>query len=143
MARKKQKLPLSVPVIKAPPAPKERYPLLDELALIQALSTEISVDTNEKIRGGAVLSIVDAFDRRIPRQMFLSMLSSSLMLYDFLGCLETVQRIETLVEKQKFNASTLTDAAGEYSSRSESARLYLLALMKGVVDCAPSGATIH
>lgn len=134
---------MSAPVIKAPQAPKEKYPLLDEKLLIQSLSTEISPETNEKIRGGAVLSIVDAFDRRIPRSMFLSMLSSSLQLYDFLGCLETVQRIEALMEKQKFTSTTLTEAGIEYSARSEAAKIYLLALMKGVVEQAPSDATIH
>lgn len=141
--RRKPPIPLSVPVISAPKAPKEKYPLLDEVALIKSISNEISPDTQDKIRGGTVLSILDAFDRRVSRQMFLSILSNSLQLYDWLGGLETVQRIGSLHKKQKLTEEALAEATAEYSSRSDAARLFLLALMKGLVDCAPSDATLH
>jgi len=75
--------------------------------------------------------------------MFLSILSNSLQLYDWLGCLQTVQQVDSINRKKKLTEETVAEAAAEYSSRSEAARLYLLSLMRGVVACAPSEATLH
>jgi hypothetical protein len=130
-------------VIKATVAPKDKYPLLDEKVLIQALSTEISREEIEKIRGGAVLAVVDAYDRKVPRGLFLDIVATALPMYDWLGSLQTVQRVETISQKRPITPEALAEAVAEYTERSNHARQYLLTRMQGIVACAPSDATIH
>ena len=119
------------------------FPVLDEETLIKALSAEVGPNTTELIRSGAVLSLIDAFDRRLPRNVFLDILSHSLPLYDWLGCLDTVRRMSRLQNQQKLTEAALAEAVAEYMSTSDSVRAYLLSRMKLVVTCAPSTATIH
>ena len=133
----------SVPVIKTATAHKTKYPLIDENTLIQALLTEISPENIDKIRSGAVLSVIDAFDRRITRVQFLDILATALPLYDWLGSLQTVQRVDSINKKQKLTEESLAEAVAEYCSRSDAVRLTLLRCMRGVVACAPSDASIH
>lgn len=132
-----------MPVIQAPKRVTSRYPLLDETILIKALLTEISPENIDQIRSGAVLSIIAAFDRRIPRTQFLEIVATALPMYDWLGCLQTVQRIDMIKKKQKLTDESLAEATTEYQSRSDATRRALLERMKAIVACAPSDETLH
>lgn len=136
-------MPASVPVIKSFPVAKEQYPLLDENVLIQALLSEISVENSEKIRSGSVLAIIAAFDRRVPRAAFLDIVATALPLYDWLGSMQTVQRIDMIHKKKKLTEESLATALAEFGAQSDAYRVAILNRMKMVVSCAPSSATIH
>ncbi len=116
---------------------------MDERALITSLSSEVALETLNDIRSGTILSIIDAYDRRVPRAVFLDIVTHSLPLYDWIGSLEMVNRIAALYTRQKVSEPALAEAAAEFSNRADSARRHLLGRMKAVVACAPSDATLH
>ena len=64
--------------------------------MLKMLKMTISRQTTNEVQAGAVLSVVDAYDRGVDRQTFLRILNEAVMLYDYLGCLSTVGRIQDI-----------------------------------------------
>jgi len=87
--------------------------------------------------------VVDCFDRRVSRELFLDVLANSLYLHDFIGCLNLTSRIQHMAKESKLTEAMLDSAVKEFISSAEGIRASLLGRMEKVVECAPSWVTKH
>ena len=122
---------------------KKEYPLLDENQMLKMLKTAISRQTANEVQAGAVLSVVDAYDRGVDRQTFLRILNEAVMLYDYLGCLSTVGRIQDIFAHNELTSDKITEGINAFATSSTVARDKLLEVVQLITEMPPSTATIH
>jgi hypothetical protein len=120
--------------------PKGPYPIIDEGLMLELLS---GLKGPTKVQAGAFLSIMDGFDRHLPRTRFYEILSHSIWLHTWLGSMNTFDNVIRLWKDNKLTDDVVAGARAEFTAQTEAMRVYVAGVMQSVAQCPPSNAVIH
>jgi hypothetical protein len=113
-------------------------PLLDEPLILLQLNVPVSVNSVERLQQGAVLAVIDGFDRKVLREPFLNITSDAFRLATNLEKLELISRIMELQKQDKLTAEHLADAHGQLLASSETSRLAVINQLHLISQCPTS-----
>jgi hypothetical protein len=118
-------------------------PILSELIVMASLDIPVSLQNIESLQSAALISVVDAFDRRIERESFCEIVAASLALHSYLARLNLAAAVESLLAKDVLTLKKVQDAAQSLTMDGEAARIALKRFMHLVVQCPTSADPIH
>lgn len=110
-------------------------PQLSEEIIMDALGAIASPVSAERLENGAVLAIVDCFDRRINRDPFITAVTNACMLHDSLGRLHFANAMMLMWKQEKLSIEELEKAVKRLTERAEDSRNRLIKEMELVVQC--------
>jgi hypothetical protein len=118
-------------------------PILNENLMLTTLVTPLSADDVERLQYGAMMSVVDAFDRKIKREPFCDIVAAALSLHSHLARLHLAMSIEALQKVGKLDEKKMSDATRILAEDGELQRRKLFKLMELVVACPRSDDAVH
>jgi hypothetical protein len=95
-------------------------PVLDEQLIIDLIETKPAADTMNRLRAGALMLVVDAYDRKITRERFLMVAHTAMALHSYASQYTGVDNMQDLFRAGKLDDAVLTDALGEATKLLES-----------------------
>jgi hypothetical protein len=113
-------------------------PIISEQSIIGLLDVPASLEAADRLQSGAMLALVDGFDRRIQREPFVRLTAAAMSTHTNLGRLQFLNLIVELAKKQPLTADQLTQAVIEIVAYCETERLSLLHQAKLVAMCPVS-----
>lgn len=128
---------------KKPKVSEPSDPQMYEPQLLDVLSVPAGVLTVERLQSGALMSVVDAFDRRIMRYPFIDLVQAAMVLNNQLGRLTLVAAIAEEVKNKTVTPEKLAEAIVGLTERAEIQRLKVLKLMQLVAACPTSEDNVH
>src|ERR1700737_2556440 len=85
-------------------------PILNEEAITQALDTVVDLQTINRLHAGALMSIVDAWDRKILRDEFVVLVDAAMKLTEHTAKLWLIHKVKEAHSKQRVNEAALLKA---------------------------------
>lgn len=113
-------------------------PIFSEATILNMLDAPASLAAVEPLRTGAILALVNGFDRKIQRDPFSLLVSSAVELHTNLGHLVLLDRMNTLNRQQQLTAEKFNEALINTIATCETGRLSLLHQMKLIAQCPTS-----
>jgi hypothetical protein len=118
-------------------------PILSELIVMASLDIPVSLQNIESLQSAALISVVDAFDRRIERESFCEIAAASLALHSYLARLNLAAAVESLLAKEVLTLKKVQDAAQSLTMDGEAARVALKRFMHLVIQCPTSHDSVN
>ena len=118
-------------------------PILNEALIASMLGTEPVAASAEYLRTAALMIIIDAYDRKIEREEFITAAKSAVQLIEMMGRLESVTGVHASFTSQHLTAERLEEAIRVLTSNAETNRVSLAHFMERLIQCSEDGQTIN
>lgn len=118
-------------------------PIINEFMILGVLDAKASEDTIDQLQYGAVLSTMDAFDRKIERRPFMEVAATSYKLHSLLARLASVADISRRLKDNLLTPESLDETMKQIAGAAEWQRVALMQKMNLVAQCPKTEDTIH
>lgn len=123
---------------KRAPRRKGITPKISEQMILDCLDVPVNGENIGALQSGAIMSVVDAFDRQIQREHFVMLCDHALTLHSAMGRMHTLLSTQHLQEQKELSPATITNAIQRITEHASSKRQQLKDMMKLVAQC-PTG----
>ena len=110
-------------------------PLVSEEMIVDCLSVESDGDQPGILQTGAMMAILDAFDRGVERDGFIPILYTGLNLHTSVGRLTTLRSAMQLMDSNQLSVESLSDALRQMEQYATSQKVALKSLVDRLVQC--------
>ncbi len=110
--------------------PQQILLAIDDDAAIDALDTVCSPNNAERIRSGAFLALIRAWEKDAQREPFSEMLDHCVKLYDLLARIRFLAATKLMISEHKLDPEDLDKSIAWVTTQAESHRTKLLDQMK-------------
>ena len=127
---------------KRPPRRKGNSPRLSEDMILDCLTVEISGENIGAIQSGAIMAIVNAFDRRIDRSYFIMLCDAAMTLHGAMGRMHTLLSTKRLEIDKELDGEKIDTAITSITQHASQKQLQLKEMMALVAQCPKEQDTI-
>lgn len=117
-------------------------PVLNELMILNALEAKSGPASVQRLQTGALMSVIDAFDRRIQRPEFCQIVYSAMALHSHLARIHLGMAVETLIKQDLMDSKKIEEALRILTGDAESERISLYKQMELVVQCPTAADSV-
>lgn len=118
-------------------------PQLNEAMILDILDVPVSLEMAERLQSGALMSVLDAYDRKILRDPFTDIVAAALTLNQQLGRASLAQAVHNLIKSDGLTEEKVTATIKHYLERAEEQKAKIIKIMELVVQCPKKGDTIN
>jgi hypothetical protein len=111
--------------------------------MMAGLANPVTPERCDEVCGSALLAVIDCFDRRMPRPVFLDILAHALPLFSEAIGAHTANAIAQALRAGNLTQEMMDESLIERCTTADRIRAYIALRMKEVIECAPSDATLH
>lgn len=118
-------------------------PILRQDILTHALAPAVAPEVAESLRTASMLTVLNAFDRKVERDFFIKVLANSLSLNETIRRLEVGWQIKGILGKPELNMQNVDNAIEFLHKKAEAHRKMVADCMDGMAQMPDAGTTIN
>ena len=118
-------------------------PVLHEPTIMDTLDCSCEADNAARLQAGALLSLVDAYDRKLEREAFVVLAGAALTLHTQIGKLYMMSSVVHNFHSGVLDSEMMTRAVSGITAMTQQAQTELIGLMKKVVACPTTQDKVH
>jgi hypothetical protein len=118
-------------------------PILNEDIIVNLLSVKASVDTIPPLQHGALQALLDMYDRKVTRDVFIQNAVKCVALHTNMAKLHMLRNIQVLFEEGTLGAASFERANNELTTLVEEDARQVIACVKEMMKCADDGTPIQ
>lgn len=117
--------------------------LLNERMIQDCLSVPTTPENSEQIQSGAMLTVLDSFDRKVVRSYFVNIVNASFSLHSAMSRLHTLYVLKGMMEQPDFKKEQVDEALAKLTAYGEAKHKELDGMLAMLVQCPNDWDTIH
>lgn len=117
--------------------------ILDEALLVKCLKQEVIPENARSIMDGALAAVVDGYDRKVTRDEFMVLLSTSMTAYGAFARLACLKSLEISWKAEKVDAVALKTAEDYLTTLAKENISALTEFVERLVQCPNTGDKVH
>lgn len=118
-------------------------PVLHEPTIMDTLDCRCNADNAARLQAGALMSLVDAYDRKLTRESFVVLAGAALAMHTQAGKLFMIASVEDNHRVGVLDELMLTRAVHGVTGLTEKAHTELIGLMEKITMCPTSEHKVH